>query len=78
MGARRKKKKAKKTAKRRGGGKREVLCVGSKVKAYVKSQGMKSSGDLIESVSGKVHEILDAAIARTTENRRSTVRPHDL
>ncbi len=78
MGARRKKKKAKKTAKRRGGGKREVLCVRSKVKAYVKSQGMKSSGDLIESVSGKVHEILDAAIARTTENRRSTVRPHDL
>ena len=77
MGARRKKKKAKKSAKRRTG-KREVLCVGSKVKAYVKSQGMKSSGDLIESVSGKVHEILDAAIARTTENRRSTVRPHDL
>ncbi len=77
MGARRKKKKAKKSAKRRTS-KREVLCVGSKVKAYVKSQGMKSSGDLIESVSGKVHEILDAAIARTTENRRSTVRPHDL
>ena len=77
MGARRKKKKAKKSAKKRSS-KREVLCVGSKVKAYVKSQGMKSSGDLIESVSGKVHEILDAAIARTTENRRSTVRPHDL
>ncbi len=77
MGARRKKKKAKKSAKRRTG-KREVLCVGSKVKAYVKSQGMKSSGDLIESVSGKVHEILDAAIARTNQNRRSTVRPHDL
>ncbi len=77
MGARKKKKKAKKSAKKRAG-KRDVLCVGSKVKAYVKSQGMKSSGDLIESVSGKVHEILDAAIARTTENRRSTVRPHDL
>ena len=77
MGARKKKKKAKKSAKKRAG-KRDVLCVGSKVKAYVKSQGMKSSGDLIESVSGKVHEILDAAIARTTQNRRSTVRPHDL
>lgn len=75
MGARRKKKKAK--AKRRSS-RRENLCVGSKVKAYVKSQGMKCSGDLVESVSGKVHDILDAAIARTTENRRSTVRPHDL
>jgi hypothetical protein len=77
MGARRKKKKAKKTAKKRGG-KREVLCVGSKVKAYVKSQGMKCSGDLVVSVSDQVHKILDEAITRTTENRRSTVRPHDL
>ena len=78
MGARKKKKKAKKSAKKRGGGKRDVLCVGSKVKAYVKSQGMKSAGDLVVSVSDQVHKILDAAITRTTENRRSTVRPHDL
>ena len=77
MGARRKKKRAKKTAKRRGG-KREVLCVASKVKGYIKSQGMKCSGDLVESISGKLHQILDAAMTRTSENRRSTVRPHDL
>ena len=70
------KKKAKKKA--AGGRKRDVLCVGSKVKGYVKSRKMKASGELVEAVSEKIYAMLDAAIGRTTGNKRSTVRPIDL
>jgi hypothetical protein len=67
-------------AKKAGGGKkaREVLVVGSKVKDVVKAAGLQSSGELIEGISNKVHEMLTAAIARASENDRKTVRPHDL
>ena len=44
MAARKKtKKKAKKTARKRSTT-RDTLCVGSKVKAYIKANGMKCSG----------------------------------
>ncbi len=78
MAAKKKKKAKKKAPARRKAGKRDVLCVGSKVKAYVKSQGMKSSGDLIQAVSDNIHSMLDSAISRTQGNKRSTVRPHDM
>lgn len=79
MAARKKaKKKAKKTARRPSKSSREVLCVGSKVKAYIKSQGMKCSGDLIEALSNQMHATLDGAISRCQGNKRSTVRPVDL
>ena len=78
MAARKKtKKKARKPA-RRSRAARETLCVGSKVKAYIKSQGMKCSGDLIEALSNQMHETLDGAINRCQGNKRSTVRPVDL
>jgi hypothetical protein len=67
---------AKKKAKAKGG--RDVLCVGSKVKAYIKSKKLKCSGDLIEALSEKVYGVLDNAMARTGGNKRSTVRPVDL
>lgn len=67
---------AKKKAKAKGG--RETLCVGSKVKAYIKSKKLKCAGDLIEALSDRVYGVLDAAMARTSGNKRSTVRPHDL
>lgn len=57
---------------------KEVLVVASKVKAYVKSQGMMSSSDAIAALNEKVYALLDAAIKRTQENRRSTVKPQDL
>ncbi|MBI4510185.1 MAG: DUF1931 family protein [Deltaproteobacteria bacterium] len=57
---------------------REVLVVGTKVKDVVKAAGLQSSGELIDAVSGKVHDILVAAIARANENGRKTVRAHDL
>ena len=56
----------------------ETLVVGSKVKAYVKSKDMMSSGELIGALSDKVHDLLDAAIARTKSNKRSTVKASDL
>ena len=48
---------------------RDTLVVGSKVKAYVKSQGAMSSGALIGAVSDKVY----AAAPRPTSVRRSRI-----
>jgi hypothetical protein len=56
----------------------EILVVGSKMKDVVKAAGCMSSGDLIEAVSNKVHEMLEAATTRAKGNGRSTVRPYDL
>ena len=69
------KKKAKRPARKPA---RDVLCVGSKVKAYIKANGMKCAGDLIESLSNEMHATLDSAIVRCQGNKRSTVRPVDL
>ena len=57
---------------------KEILVVGSKVKNYMRDKGVKSSGDLVEAVSAKVYQLLDAAVERARENKRSTVRPCDL
>jgi len=57
---------------------KESLVVASKVKAYIKSKQMMTSSDALEALSDKVYCMLDAAIARTQANRRSTVKPQDL
>lgn len=57
---------------------KETLVVGSKVKDYIKESDLRSDGDLVEALSGKVEEILKAAMNRCKENGRSTVRPCDL
>ena len=57
---------------------KEMLIVASKVKAYIKSKKMMTSSDALEAVSDNVYRILDAAIARTKANRRSTVKAQDL
>jgi len=57
---------------------KESLVVASKVKAYIKSKGMMTSSDAVEALSDKVYGMLDAAIARTQANRRSTVKAQDL
>jgi hypothetical protein len=69
--------KAKKPAAKKGGSK-EILIVGSKMKDVVKAAGCMSSGDLIEALSDRVHEMIAAAASRAKENGRSTVRPYDL
>ena len=58
--------------------KKEILIVGSKMKDVVKAAGCMSSGDLIEALSDKVHEILSEASRRAKDNGRSTIRPYDL
>ncbi len=58
--------------------KREPLIVASKMKAYIRGQGMMSSSEAVEAISEHVYKILDAAIARAKANRRSTVRAQDL
>ncbi len=68
------KKKASKTAKKP----REIVVVGSKVKDVVRSAGYRSDGELVQAVSDKVHELLEAAIKRAESNKRGTVRPYDL
>ena len=58
--------------------KKDVLVVSSKVKAYIRSKKMMCSSDAIGALSDKIHCILDAAMARTKANKRSTVKPQDL
>jgi len=65
-------------AKKNTAKKRESLVVASKVKAYIKSKKMMTSSDALGALSDSVYCKLDAAIARTKANRRSTVKPQDL
>jgi len=57
---------------------KEVLVVGSKVKAYIKSKDMRCAGDSIGALSDAVSCILDKAIARAKANKRSTVQAQDI
>lgn len=58
--------------------KKESLIVASKVKAYIKSKKMMTSSDALEAVNDNIYNLLDAAIARTKANRRSTVKAQDM
>jgi hypothetical protein len=57
---------------------KEALIVASKTKAYIKSQGCMVSGDAIDALNVKIYEMLDQAVKRTKENKRTTLRSHDL
>ncbi len=57
---------------------KEVLVVGSKVKALIKSKKCLTAGDLLPALSEKVAELLDAAATRCKSNKRSTGRANDL
>ena len=75
------KKKAKKKVVKKAAKKcacKESLIVASKVKAYIKSKKMMTSSDALGALNCQVYDLLDAAIARTKANRRSTVKPQDL
>ncbi|AOP36028.1 MULTISPECIES: hypothetical protein [Leptospira] len=56
---------------------KETLIVTSKVKAYIKSKGFMTSGDAIDGLNEKIHQLIDDAVKRTESNKRSTVRPTD-
>jgi hypothetical protein len=67
---------AKKSKGKKGG--RDSVVVTSKVKAFIRAGKMICAGDLASAVDGKVREMLKAASARASANKRSTVRPQDL
>ena len=56
----------------------DMMVVSSKVKAYIKCKGCMTSGDALAALNDKVASLLDAAVARTQANKRSTVKPQDL
>ncbi len=57
---------------------KEMLIVGSKVKAAIKANTCMCAGDTLPALNEKVHELLADAVARCKANKRSTVRPADL
>ena len=57
---------------------RDSLIVASKVREYIKSENLMTSGELLEALSEAVYGVLDKAMGRTRDNKRSTVRAHDL
>jgi hypothetical protein len=57
---------------------KEMLIVTSKVKEYIKSKNMMTSGDLPAKLSECVVCLLNEAVKRTEANRRKTVSPQDL
>lgn len=56
----------------------EVLVVASKVRAYLKSKGVKVSSELLGALNKKLMTMLDEAVARTKGNKRSTVKSQDV
>lgn len=56
----------------------EMVLVGSKVKAAIKAKGKMMAGDLLEALNVKVHCMIADAVGRANDNKRSTVRPHDV
>lgn len=57
---------------------KEPLIVASKVKAYVKAQGMMSSKDFLAELNVALCGCIDKAVTRAAENKRSTVQPRDI
>ena len=56
----------------------EILVVGSKVKAYIKSKGCNTASDTMDALSKAVEGILNKAVERTKANNHGTVKPRDL
>ena len=54
----------------------ELLVVRSKIKDVAK--GMNVAGDFADALSVKVGLLIDDAVRRAKENKRSTIQPRDL
>ena len=72
------KKAKKKTAAKKKAAAKEMLLVGSKVKAAIKEKGCMCSGELMEALNEVVHWILGRAIERAEANKRRTVKAQDV
>lgn len=56
----------------------EILVVGSKVKAYIKSKGCNTASDTMEALSKQIEGLLNKAVERCKANNHGTVKPRDL
>ncbi|MBX7056886.1 MAG: hypothetical protein K1X75_02390 [Leptospirales bacterium] len=56
---------------------KETLLIASKTKAYIKDQGCMVAGDALDELNRKVYELINNAVKRTKENKRTTLRGHD-
>ena len=54
-----------------------TFVVESRMKDYIKSKGLHSTGDLLEELNRQVGGLIDAAIRRCKQNNRSTVQQRD-
>ena len=71
----------KKTTMKRPTTRKEVLVVGSKLKAALKGNGKKTfnvSGDTLEAMNEYMYWLVDQAQRRAEANGRKTIRPHDI
>ena len=71
-------------AKSKGNGKKasskkgkEMLLVGSKVKAAIKGANCNTAGDALDGLNEWVHWLIQQATSRASSNGRKTVRAHD-
>lgn len=72
---------AKKKTKKKAAAKacpQEPVIVASKVKAFVKANGMMSSKEFLCALSDAVCDVIKKACTRAQENKRSTVQPRDI
>jgi histone H3/H4 len=64
-------------AKKAKASKMETVIVQSKMKDYLRAKGVNVSSDVLEALNAVVHHMMDAAVHRTKENGRKTVRGYD-
>jgi hypothetical protein len=56
---------------------KEMLLVGSKVKAAIKEANCNTAGDALDGLNEWVYWLIAQATARASQNGRKTVRAHD-
>ncbi len=57
---------------------KEPLIVASKVKAFVRGHGMMSSKEFLAAANEALCQLIEKAVWRAKENKRSTLQPRDL
>ncbi|HLG20387.1 MAG TPA: hypothetical protein VI895_11310 [Bdellovibrionota bacterium] len=57
---------------------KEMLVVGSKVRALIKSKKCMTSSELLPALTDAVHGLIMKAVERAKANKRSTLRARDL
>jgi hypothetical protein len=57
---------------------KEILVVGSKVRALIKSKKCMTSSEFLPALSKALNELVLRAVERAKANKRSTLRARDL